>query len=92
MKHFALILLFAVFAPTAAFALSSQSGDQVQGSFSSLADPDDQNPVGLPSGDRANAFEGDPLGQGFINLDRVNQSKARGNGSYLPPDTETPQK
>jgi hypothetical protein len=71
-----------------AFAMSSQSGNSIPSAFINLADPDDQAPSILKphSSAATDNFDDAPDGQGFINRDVVEQSKARGNGSFLPSD------
>ena len=78
----------------AAFALSSQAGNGVPGVFANLADPDEQYPPFLKgagahsSSSPSDSLDADHDGQGFISKDVVQQSVARGSGSYLPPDAE----
>jgi hypothetical protein len=78
----------------AAFALSSQAGNSMSGNFANIADPDEQLPPLLGgTGNRGSSSPSDNLdsgneGQGFVNKDIVEQMKARGNGSYLPPDSD----
>jgi len=99
MRYFALtafvLLLSLVAGVPAAFALSSQAGNGVPGAFANLADPDEQYPPflkgagGHPSSSASDSLDADHSGQGFISKDVVQQSVARGSGSYLAPDTDT---
>jgi hypothetical protein len=78
----------------AAFALSTQAGDNVQGAYVNLADPDDQmpsilKPVGSQqSSSSAKGFDDNFSGQGFVNQDAVARSMARGSGSFIQPEQQ----
>jgi hypothetical protein len=75
------------------FALSTQAGDNMQGAFVNLADPDDQAPAILkPPGSQdssaVDGFDSGFGGQGFVNQDIVIRSMARQSGSYIQPDEQ----
>ncbi len=89
----ATVVTLLILAPRA-FALSTESGNGVSGAFAGVTDPDEKTPPFVVKSGSGAAYaasqDSASDGQGFVSKDVVQQSVARGSGSYLPPESQKP--